>query len=204
MTTLLRASCLILGYELIKQQVVEQVKQFYGLSVPLLDYEGEQPYVPSPEQVEEYKREVTSRYPQSTFRASCSWLIEQDALTEEQVDDLDRIRSHRNAVTHELLRFLFDPEAEVDVEVLEDAHGAIRDLGRFWGTIAAGGDPAFDGTGLDTSSVTSGAFLAYDHVLSLAAISTDSLGAVLARMAEESDQEARRPPSPEPATTQEA
>lgn len=183
MTTLMRASCLLLGYESIRSEVIDQIRGFYGVSLPVLGYEGEEAYVPPPELMQEYEGKVKSR-DKSIFRASCSWLVEMDALTEQHVADLEAIRSHRNEVAHELLRFLFDSQAEVNLDVLLNAREALIALGRFWGRIAVESNPANDGVEIDDSSIQSGVSIAFDYVLGLASISTETLGAALVHAVE--------------------
>lgn len=49
---------------------------------------------------------MLARNRKSRFLASCDWLVEMEAITEEQVAILNHLRQH---VAHELPAFLVDP-----------------------------------------------------------------------------------------------
>lgn len=81
---------------------------------------------------EEYSRQVLSRAPKNKFRSSLLWLVEMDAITIQQADRLDAIYSHRHELTHELLKFIVDPEFEPDVTLFSDALIILKAIRRFW------------------------------------------------------------------------
>ena len=91
--TLAFAGLYQLTHELIKKDVVPQVRNFYrgGFDVttgPRYDEVG-------------YKRDVLSK-DKRPFRASLLWLVECGAITLAQADRLDDIYDHRHDLTHEI------------------------------------------------------------------------------------------------------
>ncbi|AEF34774.1 hypothetical protein JDM601_0774 [Mycolicibacter sinensis] len=42
------------------------------------------------------------------------------------------IRSHRDDLVHELVKYLIDPDEDPDVDLLADAINTLKDLHRFW------------------------------------------------------------------------
>lgn len=144
--TLAYAGLLQMIHEFIKSDVIDRPRSFFGgVKVRpkvwmLMHADGDA----------EWKREVLSRDPKSEFAASVSWLIAMGALDEPQAASLKRIREHRNALTHELALFVFDPAREVEPDVLVDALRAFEALDRFGTEI----DISIMGAQFDTSADT--------------------------------------------------
>lgn len=66
------------------------------------------------------------------FEASLLWLRDSEAITSAQMQALERISRHRHDLTHELDRYLVDPEHEPDVDLLVEALEILRSISRFW------------------------------------------------------------------------
>ena len=79
-----------------------------------------------------YQAEVLSRDPDSTFQASLLWLVDMEAITLAQADRLKNIYDHRHDLTHELIKYVVDPNFEPDVDLFADALDILRDIRRFW------------------------------------------------------------------------
>ena len=116
-----------------------------------------------------YQRDVVSRVKPgiTIFDLSTAWLIEMEALRDDDVVILRRLREHRNEVAHEIMAFLVDPTCQVDTTLLQSASDVIKRLGQFWGRIAADADPQWDGVDIDPEEIESVNFLLFDYVLSL-------------------------------------
>src|SRR5450759_5068354 len=93
--TLLRAAVLLLGWELIRSEVVDKVRDFFIIG---FDESG-------PIDDGRYQERVLSRGPR-VFDASVEWLVEAGALTTEQAAGLKDLRDYRNTVAHELATFI--------------------------------------------------------------------------------------------------
>ncbi|MCV7435572.1 hypothetical protein [Mycolicibacterium bacteremicum] len=142
--TLAFAGLYQITHEMIQQAVLERVREFYccGLEpgAPMTDRERQR-----------YQHEVLSLAPKKRFRASLLWLVNSGAITQSQADRLNLIYAHRHSLTHELVRYLVDPEADPDVELFVDALTILKDLHRFWIDIelSTGGFFLADGSHVD-------------------------------------------------------
>jgi hypothetical protein len=100
-------------HELIKEAVVDEVRQFYMDGFDQSGYTYNE---------ESYAAHVLSRDPKKRkFRASLLWLVESDAISMEQADRLDEIYAHRHDLTHELGKYIVDPNFEPDMQLFMDA-----------------------------------------------------------------------------------
>jgi hypothetical protein len=97
--TLIRAGAFLSAYELIMLQVVDGVRDFYRTG---REDNGKKVLRP------DYETDVRAR-DKSLYRASVAWLVEGDALTQEQADVLEKIYEHRNEIAHELPRGKHSP-----------------------------------------------------------------------------------------------
>lgn len=158
-TALVRAGTLLTGYELVKTAIVDEVKGFF------VQGSNEDGMLYSPG----YQRDVLS-LGKNTFEASVKWLIQMEALTQNQADSLEVIRTHRNELAHELARFVVDPDANVSVDRLTDLQGIMRSLDRFWGGITVDTNPDFDGVDVDRGSIVSGSGLLLAYLLQIAGV----------------------------------
>jgi hypothetical protein len=113
-------------HELIKVAVLDDVHQFYwrGIEDGVMVYDDLA-----------YAENVLSRAPKDKFRASLLWLVEGDAITRAQADRLDDIYAHRHDLSHELLKYIVDPDFEPDTELLTDALTILKAIRRFWTSI---------------------------------------------------------------------
>lgn len=120
--TLSFAGLILIVYEMVKQAVVKDVREFYWSgfdeSGMLYDEEG-------------YARDVKS-LDRSLFRASAKWLVKSGAITDEQVEVLERLYVHRKDIAHELAKYLIDVEHEPDADLFIDALQVLGDIRRFW------------------------------------------------------------------------
>jgi hypothetical protein len=113
-------------HELIKTAVLDEVREFYwrGIEDGVVVYDEQA-----------YAENVLARAPKDKFRASLLWLVEGDAITLAQADRLDDIYAHRHDLSHELIKYVVDPDFEPDVELLTDALTILRSIRRFWTSI---------------------------------------------------------------------
>lgn len=113
-------------HELIKTAVLDEVREFYwrGIEDGVVVYNE-----PA------YAENVLVRAPKNKFRASLLWLVEGDAITLVQADRLDDIYAHRHDLSHELIKYVVDPDFEPDVELLTDALTILKSIRRFWTSI---------------------------------------------------------------------
>ncbi|WP_204801738.1 hypothetical protein [Mycobacterium riyadhense] len=124
--TLAFAGLYQITHEMIKHAVLDKVREFYCLDVSL---DGSCSM--TQEEKEQYRVRVLSLAP-NKFRASLLWLVNNEAITQVQADRLELIRSHRDDLVHELVKYVIDSDENPDVDLLVDALNTLKDLHRFW------------------------------------------------------------------------
>jgi hypothetical protein len=113
-------------HELIKSAVLDDVREFYWRGI----HDGVMLY-----DEQAYAYNVLARAPKNKFRASLLWLVEADAITLAQADRLEDIYAHRHDLSHELIKYIVDPDFEPDVQLLKDALTILKAIRRFWTSI---------------------------------------------------------------------
>jgi hypothetical protein len=121
-STLSFAGLVLIVYEMAKQAIIEDVREFYsrGFDESGMLYDEEA-----------YSREVKS-LDKSVYRASAKWLVKSGAITEEQIDVLERLHVHRKDIAHELPKYLIDPEHDPDADLFLEALKVLSAIRRFW------------------------------------------------------------------------
>lgn len=127
-STLAFAGLFQVTHEMIKRSVLDEVKGFYGFSNVL----GSPTWLLGPDGKAAYESKVLALDPKSSFRASLLWLVNSEAITSAQMHVLDRIYQHRHDLTHELGKYLVDPDFEPDAELFVEAVTIFRSISRFW------------------------------------------------------------------------
>lgn len=125
-STLEFAALLQLTHELIKVSVLDGVKGFYGH----FEHDGVDEWIGGNRAT--YEREVLARAPGRQFDASIAWLVDHDALSPQQADRLSEIYSHRHDLTHEMAKYVIDPDFEPNGDVFLEAVQILQSLERFW------------------------------------------------------------------------
>jgi hypothetical protein len=160
--SLMRAATMLTGWEFIHWNIVKAVKDFFIVGFDEEEYLYD----------DGYERDVLSKVGKGStiFDASAAWLVEMEALTQDDVSLLKDIRAHRNDIAHEMAKYLVDPEEDVSVDLLLRARGIIKRLGQFWGQIDVDTNPQFDGQEVAPEDIHSGQSLLFDYVLSLVTV----------------------------------
>lgn len=154
---LIQAGALLTGYELIKSKILDGVRSHFTFG-----------FTPAGWTIDpEYESKVLALVPGNRFQASVAWLVEMEAFEPHHAEVLERIRTHRGEVAHELARLLVDPDAGIDVEVLRELRNCMRALDRFFGGMEVDMDPEFDRSEVDYDSIRSGSGLLLDYLMDL-------------------------------------
>lgn len=149
-----------LTHEMLKSMVLDDVKSFYGYT----NLDGDVRWFPEGGDVE-YQRQVLNLHP-NRFTASLLWLQEMDALTVEQAARLDAIYDHRHDLTHELAKYLVDPNLEPDFDLFIEALKTMKALSRFWTEVEAGYGTFEDFPDLDLEAVKNGRMMIIELCIS--------------------------------------
>jgi len=142
-------------YELLKGEIVEGLRSFFSWP----DDTGE--LLPD----EEYQTQVLSR-DKNVYRASCLWLVEHmESFTLEDLDVLTRLHEQRGQAVHKGGYYFFNPEDDVDIELVRDAVDIVRRVGQFWGRINIEINSEFDDQEIADHEIRSGASMLCDMLL---------------------------------------
>jgi hypothetical protein len=89
---------------------------------------------------------VLALYPKDVFQASCLWFRNQGAITDEDLAEIQAIRDHRNALSHELPSFIADADRQLEASRLERIRFLIARINLWWvREIEIPVNPDFDG-----------------------------------------------------------
>ncbi|MEV0434095.1 hypothetical protein [Nocardia sp. NPDC050413] len=124
---LMFASLLQMIHEQLKLVVLDEVREFYCTGC---DESGR-----SIVNEDAYRRKVLDLAPKNKFRASLLWLVKSEAITMAQADRLNDIYVHRHAVTHELIKYIVDPDERLDSDLFVEAVEILKAIKRFWAGI---------------------------------------------------------------------
>ncbi|MGW5217268.1 hypothetical protein ACWEQA_05320 [Nocardia sp. NPDC004085] len=121
------ASLLQMIHERLKLVVLDEVREFYNVG---WDDSGR-----GIVNEDAYQRNVLDLAPKNKFRASLLWLVKSEAITMTQADRLNDIYNHRHAVTHELIKYIVDPDERLDTDLFVEAVEILKAIKRFWAGI---------------------------------------------------------------------
>ena len=113
-------------HEPIKTAVLDEVHEFYwrGIEDGAMVYDEQA-----------YAEKVPAKAPKEKFRASLLWLVEHEAITLAQADRLEDIDAQRHDLSHELIKYIVDPDFEPDAELFADALVISKATRLFWTSI---------------------------------------------------------------------
>ena len=156
---LLLCGLYLTAYELLRASVVDQVRSFFTKGV-----------LPEDRRVDStYARDVLALNPKDTMHASSLWLQRNGALDENDVADIQRVREHRNAIAHEIPKFIADADHNVELDLLQTIQRLIAKVDRWWiRNVHMTVDPQFDGVEVEESDIQSGTMVAFDLALRMA------------------------------------
>jgi hypothetical protein len=152
--TLMRAGLLLTGWELLENEIVVKVRDFFWTDFDKSGHKYD----------ERYEREVLTRS-KHRFEASLLWLVEMSALTSVQADSIRAMREHRNKVAHQLPTLLVDPGEEISPHPLEQMREALKRLAVFWGRIEVDANPDYDNREIDHEEIESGSSLLMNYLI---------------------------------------
>lgn len=154
--SLVQAGLFITGYELLKSEIVDASRGFF------IDGFNEEGLTMSPV----YEARVRSLH-KKEFDACPLWLVSLNALTEHEAERVRAVRAHRNAIAHEIPKYIISPGTEVDLALLREMRELIARLSQFWGVIEMSINPDFDDVEEDVE-IRSGALIMMDHLIGAA------------------------------------
>ena len=66
------------------------------------------------------------------FLSSCTSLIDINVITQNDFEEIEKIRLHRNLISHEPLRLLIDDNVDVNITLLKKSHELLTKIEKWW------------------------------------------------------------------------
>ncbi len=120
-TNLIMASVYIAAFEILKNAIVERIRDFYLIG---FDSNG---FIIDPK----YKETVLIRN-RSPVYASLDWLKEAGAITDADIEVFERAKEYRNLLAHELTRLLMEGLPQDFSERFQDMVTLLDKIERWW------------------------------------------------------------------------
>jgi hypothetical protein len=146
-SNLLSASLYLAAYEILRSSLIDQIRSFFetGWSVD------------SGETIDPRYQTTVLSLAKSPLRASALWLQQNGVIDENDITKLDTVREHRNAVAHDLPKFVSSIDAHVDVSLFESIFELVTKVDRWWiGEVEIPTNPEYDGREIDHDGIQSG------------------------------------------------
>jgi len=180
---LIRAGMFLAGWELLRSQIERQIRLFYGAEdlVKPSKEECEQRGKRWKDAYESERQRATKLYDDEVlaldkgdpegkqFRASLLWLVENNALTEEQAAQVRRLRKNRNQIAHALPKMILEPDhVGVEMAMIHEIKALLNVLGVFWGRIDMDITGDFAGKEVSDDEIRSLPSIFMDYIVSTA------------------------------------
>lgn len=160
-SNLIRSSLYLFSYELLKNAIVDKIKDFYSMG---FDENG---YIYS----EKYNEVIVHRRingKQNIFLSSLYWLEENGAITKDDITEIRAIREFRNTVAHKIDRILGDSDFNIDKNTEKKIFEFIRKIEVWWiKEVEILTNPDFDGKEIQDNDIISGSEIFYTYIKSI-------------------------------------
>ncbi len=132
---LITASIYLSAYEILIYSIVEKIKQFY-----VIGYDGEKNIYS-----DNYNKDVKCLYKKDIVIASALWLMNQSAISEDEVNIIKALKKHRNDIAHELPKYLTDSSFNLHFSLFEKMEMLHKKICLWWfKEIEVSINPSFD------------------------------------------------------------
>ncbi len=103
------------------------------------------------------------------YSASCDWLLDNGAISDEEANLLLSIRKERNFISHELPKILIDPHKEINIALLDKAIELIEKIDVWWimNTHLPCNEGIKDTESISRKDVTSSRCILLKHIIAL-------------------------------------
>jgi hypothetical protein len=171
---LLVASLFVTSFEMLKTSVQDRIQGFLCFNSSF-NSEGELEYEIS----DDYKNQVLERFIPNIdrrkyrdyhlFYSSCLWLKDNNFINQSEINELEKIRKHRNLISHNPLKLLVDDNININVSLLKKSQELLTKIEKRWIIeFEIPVNPDFDGHEIDESQVQSGTSIFLDYLMEIA------------------------------------
>ena len=168
-SNLILSSLYLTAYELLKDAIISNIRDFFSF-----DYRDGKA-IPD----EQYKEEVTKVH-RDLLHASCLWLQRNGVITENEVEEINKIRRHRNQVAHELLRLLSEADLNLNIEYFLRIRELLEKIEIWWiENVEIPSNADFDGVEVSKKDIRPGRVVALDYIVLVASGDINEEGGVV-------------------------
>jgi uncharacterized protein YutE (UPF0331/DUF86 family) len=171
---LITASLFMTCFELLKSAIEDRIKGLFSTNTTL-SRNGEFIYKCS----NEYKTEVLNRNIPNIdkrkqkeyhlFYSSCLWLKDNNVITQDDIEELEKIRRQRNLIAHQLTTLLLDDYKNINIELLRKSQLILSKIEKWWIIgVEIQVNPDYRGQEINESEVQSGRMIILDYLLEIA------------------------------------
>lgn len=150
---LIDAALYLMAFHLLKSSIVEGVRGFF-----VDGFDGKEMILS-----DEYENGVLSKS-KYKFEASLIFLLETDAITQTDIDEIHELRDYRNKLAHDIPSSIYQKESLVDPKKIERAGYFLNKIDNFWGRVEADINPEFAGQEVDYEGIKSLRSIVFDHI----------------------------------------
>lgn len=170
---LIDASLFLSFFEILKNEIIERIFHFYSNEY------NDGKWIPS----EEYKKDIIGRKiygnnkrDTNIFLSSCQWLVDTNAISQDEYDQIEKIIEHRNRIAHDLPKFLFDSDYIIDKGLFNQIKELTLKIEKWWileFEMPISGE--FDGQNIDPDGIIPGQQIILDYIFNIATTDIDEL-----------------------------
>ena len=155
---LIFSSMFISAFEILKDSIVDHIKNFYINGFDGADWKIDP----------EYKNEVLDRS-KSPIYASLDWLKEHEAIDQSDIDAFDNVRKCRNEIAHQLPRLLSEGLGAKNIEMFGEMVRILKKIEVWWiVNLEIPANPDFDGKEIDEAGIVPGSLISLQLMMDIA------------------------------------
>lgn len=158
-SNLVLSSLYLAAYEILKSAIIDNARDFFAS-----DYDADG----KPVLDKQYRDEV-SKLHRDLLQASCLWLEKVGAITSDEVEEIGRIRRHRNEVAHELPQLLSEHNRNINLDYFVRIRELLNKIEIWWiRNFEVLINPELDNVEIDDKDIRPGRVIALDYLISVA------------------------------------
>ncbi len=166
---LIETSLFLAFYEIMKSIIIDRIFMFYS------DHYQEGKWGMS----EKYKELILAKKYKgkaNTFLASCDWLLESNAISSSDLEEILRIKDERNRIAHNLQKFLIDSDFVLNPNYINSIREISLKIEKWWIIeFEIPINPDFDGVDIDYDGIIPGQDLIFNYIFNIAYADLDEL-----------------------------
>ncbi len=159
---LIDASLFLSFFEILNSEIIERIFDFYSNEFR----DGK--WIAS----DKYNETIVNRKingKTNIFLSSCQQLLDNNTITQDDFDQIKKIKEHRNRIAHDLPKFLFDSEYVIDKDLFNQIKVLTLKIAKWWIIeVEIPTDPQFDGQEIDTEGIIPGQEMILNYIFNIA------------------------------------